>query len=152
MSIYKQDFESNNPKPNIQHNINTMYISKTRFINWTRCPMYFPMNLGNNPSGKADIDAERERREEIMMELIGGITSSEGFEYDEEEFDAKPSEELEALLPYYNLVEDEALKLAKKSFEGTFIADYKGPSPLLPAGQLGNSGDTESGERENKVN
>lgn len=125
MSIYKQDFESNNPKPNIQHNINTMYISKTRFINWTRCPMYFPMDLVNNPSGKADIDAERERREEIIMELIGGITSSEGFEYDKEEFDAKPSEELEALLPYYNQVENEALKVAKKYFSGTFISDSK---------------------------
>lgn len=106
------------------------------------------MELGLNPRGMADIDDERERREEMMAEMAGGITSSDDFEYDEEEFDAKPSEELEALLPYYNQVEDEALKLAKKSFEGTFIADYKGPSPLLPAGHLGNGGDTESGERE----
>ena len=39
-----------------------MNISKTRFINWTRCPMYFPMDLKFNPTGKADIDDERERR------------------------------------------------------------------------------------------
>ena len=42
--------------------------------------MYFPMDLKHNPSEKVDIDAERERREEVMGELLGGITSSEGFE------------------------------------------------------------------------
>ena len=101
-----------------------MYISKTRFINWTRCPMYFPMELKHNPAGMDDIDAERERREEMMSELACGMSSAEG-SVDEEEFDAKPSEELEALLPYYNQVEDEALKVAKRYFKGTFIADSK---------------------------
>ena len=101
-----------------------MYISKTRFINWTRCPMYFPMELKHNPMGMDDIDAERERRVEMMSELISGMSSAEG-SVDEEEFDAKPSEELEALLPYYNQVEDEALKVAKRYFKGTFIADSK---------------------------
>lgn len=97
-----------------------MYISKTRFINWTRCPMYFAMDLKHNPLKKTDIDAERERREEMLAELMSA-TGSE----DEEEFDAKPSEELEALLPYYNQVEDEALKVAKRYFKGTFVADSK---------------------------
>ena len=46
-----------------------MYISKTRFINWTRCTMYFPMELKHNPAEKDDIDAERERLEEILGEL-----------------------------------------------------------------------------------
>ena len=101
-----------------------MYISKTRFINWTRCPMYFPMDLKYNPTENDDIDAERERREEMMSELTSGMSSAEG-SVDEEEFDAKPSEELEALLPYYNQVEDEALKVAKRYFKGTFIADSK---------------------------
>lgn len=101
-----------------------MYISKTRFINWTRCPMYFAMDLKHNPLKKTDIDAERERREEMLAELMSGTGSLEGAE-DEEEFDAKPSEELEALLPYYNQVEDEALKVAKRYFKGTFVADLK---------------------------
>lgn len=101
-----------------------MYISKTRFINWTRCPMYFAMDLKHNPLKKTDIDAERERREEMLAELMSGTGSSEGAE-DEEEFDAKPSEELEALLPYYNQVEDEALKVAKRYFKGTFVVDSK---------------------------
>lgn len=100
-----------------------MYISKTRFISWTRCPMYFAMDLKHNPLKKTDIDVERERREEIFAELADEDGSSEGG--DEEAFDAKPSEELEALLPYYNQVEDEALKVAKCYFSGTFTADCR---------------------------
>ena len=102
-----------------------MYISKSRFINWTRCPMYFAMELKHNPMGKDDIDAERERREEILGELAESIKesameSAEFSEENDENFDTTPSSELEALLPYYNQVEDEALKVAKKYFDGKF--------------------------------
>jgi len=98
-----------------------MFVSKSRFINWTRCPMYFPMDVKYNPTGKSDID---ERREEMMAEMAAEMGSSDG-EEDEESFDAAPSVELKALLPYYNRVEDEALKIARKYFPGTFVADYK---------------------------
>ena len=98
-----------------------MFISKSRFINWTRCPMYYPMDLKYNPTGRSDID---ERREEMMAELKAEMGSAEGDE-DEESFDASPSPELEALLPYYNRVEDEALRVARKCFPGTFVADSK---------------------------
>ena len=90
--------------------------------------MYFPMELKHNPTGKDDIDAERERREEILRELAesmreSAMESAESPEEDDEEFDSAPSQELEALLPYYKQVEDEALKVAKKYFHGTFIAN-----------------------------
>ena len=102
-----------------------MYISKSRFINWTRCPMYFALELKHNPTGKDDIEAERERREEILEELMVSMKESamglgEFSEEGDEEFNSAPSPELEALLPYYNQVEDEALKVAKKYFRGTF--------------------------------
>ena len=106
-----------------------MFISKSRFINWTRCPMYFPMELKHNPTGEVDIEAERERREEMLIELAEGMASDKSDEEDEEEFNSAPTPELEALLPYYNQVEDEALKVAKKSFYGTFqsqkLFEYK---------------------------
>ena len=86
--------------------------------------MYFPMELKHNPAEKDDIDAEREHREEILGELAESMNeSTESPEGDEEEFNSEPSAELEALLPYYNQVEDEALKVAKKYFHGTFIAN-----------------------------
>lgn len=97
-----------------------MYISKSRFINWTRCPMYFPMDLEHNPTGKDDIDAEREHREEMLEDLADGMASSGFPEEEDEQFDATPRPELDALLPYYNQVEDEALKVAKKYFHGIF--------------------------------
>lgn len=102
-----------------------MFVSKSRFINWTRCPMYFPMDLKHNPTGKDDIDAERERRAEMLEEMRDGAESSGSAGEEEEEFDASPSAELEALLPYYNKVEDEALKVARKYFKGTFVADSR---------------------------
>ncbi len=102
-----------------------MYISKSRFINWTRCPMYFPMDLKYNPTGKDDIDDERERRAERMEEMMSEMSSADsGESEDDEVYDATPSPELEALLPFYNQVEDEALKIAKKYFHGKFVADY----------------------------
>lgn len=102
-----------------------MYISKSRFINWTRCPMYFAMELKHNPMGMSDIDDEAERRREMMEEIHDGMSSSESYdESDEETFDASPSLELETLLPYYNRVENEALKVASNYFHGKFVADY----------------------------
>ena len=87
--------------------------------------MYFPMELKHNPEEKDDIDAERERREEILGELLDSMKDStmgdaEFSEEDDEKFDSAPSPEHEALLPYYDQVEKEALRVAKKYFDGTF--------------------------------
>ena len=92
--------------------------------------MYFPMELKHNPTGKDDIDAERERREEILGELLDSMKDStmgdaEFSEEDDEKFDSAPSPEHEALLPYYNQVENEALRVAKKYFHGSFISDSR---------------------------
>ena len=87
--------------------------------------MYFPMELKHNPAGKDDIDTEHERCEEILGELLDSMKDStmgdaELYEEDDEKFDSAPSPEHEALLPYYNQVENEALRVAKKYFRGTF--------------------------------
>ena len=87
--------------------------------------MYFPMELKHNPAEKDDIDAERERREEILGELLDSMKDStmgdaEFSEEDDKKFDSAPSPEHEALLPYYDQVEKEALRVAKKYFDCTF--------------------------------
>lgn len=105
-----------------------MYISKTRFINWTRCPLYFPLELKHNPLGMKDIEEERFNREEALRDILASmIRRQEDCEEEEVEEIIKEvsSEELEALLPYYNQVEDEALRVAKKYFSGRFEADYQ---------------------------
>ncbi len=75
--------------------------------------MYFPMELKHNPSGKHDIDIEREHRMEMLEELSESMASTGFPEEDDEKFDATPRPELEALLPYYNQVEEEALRVAR---------------------------------------
>lgn len=102
-----------------------MHISKSRFINWTRCPLFFSMELKHNPSGHNDIDAEREHREEMLGELAEALSTAAGDGDEDEEFDASASEELRALLPYYQEVEHEALIVARRCFRGSFIADSK---------------------------
>ena len=82
--------------------------------------MYFAMELKHNPTAKDDIEVERERREEMFSELAESMASADSLDEDDEKFDSAPSLELEALLPYYSQVEDEALKVAKKYFDGTF--------------------------------
>ena len=73
--------------------------------------MYFPMELKHNPSGKHDIEIER--RKEMLEELSESMASTGFPEEDDEKFDATPRPELEALLPYYNQVEEEALRVAR---------------------------------------
>ena len=103
-----------------------MYISKSRFINWTRCPMYYAMEKEQNLTGMNDIDEELERRRERLAELKEGVFSYDNdndYDSDAEESDSQPGPELQALLPYYKQVEEEALKVAKKYFRGTLVAD-----------------------------
>lgn len=45
--------------------------------------MYFPMELKHNPTGKDDIDAERERREEMLSELSESMATSRFSEDDD---------------------------------------------------------------------
>lgn len=87
--------------------------------------MFYAMVLAKNPDKAADIDAEAERRRERLGEIASAVAST-GFDAEDEDFDNSPNAELEALLPYYNRVEDEALKVAKRYFTGRFVADFKG--------------------------
>lgn len=97
--------------------------------------MYYAMEKEQNPTGMNDIDEELERRGERLAELKVEARSSDNFNTDEEESDSQPGPELQALLPYYKQVEEEALKVAKKYFRGTLVADSEDvPPPSLMRG------------------
>ena len=86
--------------------------------------MYYAMEKEQNPTGIKGIDEELERHRERLAELKEGVISYDSYnDYDseEEESDDQPGPELRALLPYYQQVEEEALKVARKYFSGILL-------------------------------
>lgn len=80
-----------------------MAITKTRFINYTRCPYYY--HLDNLE--KSDLVSKISLKDYLEEE----------YKYEKE----APDEQLEVMLPYYKKCENIALKLASKHFTGTFL-------------------------------
>lgn len=106
-----------------------MPITKTNFINYSRCARYQALDNIKKEKLLTDISYEEYQEEENLShieEMLGNM-----FELDEngEEVDLvdKLDRQLEAMLPYYNKVEAEAGKLVKKYFKGTvkYAADTK---------------------------
>ncbi len=106
-----------------------MPITKTNFINYSRCPRYAALDNIKKEKLLSDISYDEYLEEENLShieEILGNM-----FEVDEngEEVDLvdKLDRQLEAMLPYYNKVEEEAGKIAKKYFGGTvkYAADTK---------------------------
>ena len=54
-----------------------MFISKTSFINWTRCSVFIPMDLKYNPPEKKDINEERENCAKMLEEMRKCASSSD---------------------------------------------------------------------------
>jgi len=84
-----------------------MAITKTKFINYTRCPYYYHLeNISKH-------------------ELNKGVTLEE---YLDEEYNFNldiPDEQLEVMLPFYKKVEEIAANLAQIYFDGTFTFAYE---------------------------
>lgn len=106
-----------------------MPITKTNFINYSRCPRYAALDNIKKEKLLSDVSYEEYVAEENLSrieEMLGNM-----FELDEngEEVDLvdKLDRQLEAMLPYYNKVEEEAGKIAKKYFGGKvkYAADTK---------------------------
>lgn len=106
-----------------------MPITKTNFINYSRCPRYVALDNIKKEKLLSDVSYEEYVAEENIArieEMLGNM-----FELDEngEEVDLvdKLDRQLEAMLPYYNKVEEEAGKTAKKYFGGNvkYAADTK---------------------------
>ena len=101
-----------------------MAITKTNFINFTRCPRYAGLEEVKKEKLEADISLEKykeEEKEERLKEIADGM-----FEIDEEsgeEIDLvdKVDRQLEAMMDYYKIVEIEAGRISEKTFGGNSV-------------------------------
>ena len=95
-----------------------MAITKTKFINYVRCPRYVALDDLKKEKLDSMITIEEYKKEEELehiTELISGMFDSEGNDL----IDIK-NEHLETMLPYYNKVEILAGEIASKYFDGSF--------------------------------
>lgn len=94
-----------------------MSVTKTKFLNYTRCPRY--VGLCDLKKEKLDSvvtyeDYKKEELEEELSSILGLMYEGENDLID------KRNEHLEVMLPYYNQVELLAGNLAPNYFDGTF--------------------------------
>ncbi len=95
-----------------------MAITKTDFINFTRCPRFAALSELRKEKLDADIsyDTYKEQEQgEKIKEVLGNMFEDETYEHD---LTKKENKQLEALMPYYKQVEIEAGKLAEVYFQG----------------------------------
>lgn len=95
-----------------------MALTKTKFINYVRCPRYAALDDVKRNKLDSSITFEEyseEEQEEKIKEIMATM-------YDEDDNDLidKPNPHLEVMLPFYNQVEIEAGHLCKKYFKGKF--------------------------------
>ena len=104
-----------------------MAITKTNFINYSRCARYFSLEQVKKDRLDADIsydDYKKEEKAEQIAEILGGMYE---IGEDQEEIDLvdKKNIQLEAMMPYYNEVEIQAGLLVEKYFGGNTKYAYK---------------------------
>ena len=100
-----------------------MAITKTDFINYTRCPRYMALAEIKKERLDADVfydDYKKAEKEEQIQELLGSMYDLND---NEEEIDLvdKVNRQLEAMLKYYNQVEIEAGRIVKDMFPGKTV-------------------------------
>lgn len=95
-----------------------MAITKTNFINYSRCPRYVTLDKIKKEKLTC-LDSIEEYKKEEQDEMFKDILESM---YDEEGNDLidVPNPHLDTMLPYYNEVEQLAGALAPKYFKGSF--------------------------------
>ncbi len=105
-----------------------MAITKTNFINYTRCPRYAALEEVKKERLDADIDYQNYKNQELQEKLEELADSM--FEINEEngeEIDLidKVDRQLEAMMDYYKIVELEAGRISEKTFGGSSIYSEK---------------------------
>ncbi len=106
-----------------------MPITKTNFINYSRCPRYAALDNIKREKLLSDVTYEEYMLEENKARIEEMLGNMYEVNEDGEEIDLvdKVDRQLEAMLPYYNKVEAEAGKIAKKYFGGNvrYAADTR---------------------------
>ena len=95
-----------------------MAITKTKFINYSRCPRYVALDDLKKEKLDSMVTIDEYKKEEELehiSELLGGMFDDDGNDL----IDVK-NEHLETMLPYYNKVEILAGEIASKYFKGKF--------------------------------
>lgn len=98
-----------------------MAVTKTDFINFTRCSRYAALSEVHKEKLDADIsykDYKKQEEQEKIKELLSGMYDDEEYEID---ITKKENKQLNAMLPFYKIVELEAGKISKKYFPGKII-------------------------------
>ena len=93
-----------------------MAITKTKFINYSRCPRYVALDDLKKEKLDSMVKIEEYKKEEELehiSELLSGMFDNEGNDL----IDVR-NEHLETMMPYYNKVEILAGELASKYFKG----------------------------------
>ena len=99
-----------------------MAITKTKFINYVRCPRYVALDDVKENKLNSDISFKEYRLEEqdyYLNEIMEDMFDEDGNDL----LDIK-DEQLEVMLPYYNEVEILTGQVAPKYFDGTFKYAY----------------------------
>ncbi|MCR5787981.1 MAG: DUF2779 domain-containing protein [Bacilli bacterium] len=99
-----------------------MAISKTDFINYSRCNRYIVLDKIKKEKFDADISLDEYKNQEkkdMIEEMLGSMYDFDG----DEEVDLVdvPNKQLEAMMDYYKQVELEAGRLVEKYFKGKTV-------------------------------
>lgn len=98
-----------------------MAITKTNFINYSRCPRYAALEEIKSEKLDADItykEYKHEEESEQLKEILGSIFEDDTYEVD---LTNKVNKQMEAMMPYYKMVEIEAGRITKKYFGGKSV-------------------------------
>lgn len=92
-----------------------MAITKTSFINYTRCPRFCALDNVKKLEDNISYEEYRNIEEKYLIQELLGEMFEDGVDLTN-----VTSEQLKVMLPYYNKVEQVAGKLASKYFKGNF--------------------------------
>ena len=98
-----------------------MAVTKTDFINFTRCRRYVALEEVRCEKLDADISYDEYKEQEknnSLKELLSEMFGDEAYEVD---LTVKENKQLQAMMPYYKQVEMEAGRLTNKYFKGRSV-------------------------------